>query len=162
MPFGQKPCKDGSQKQYDCDKVYRVFQRAIRLAGLQPLRADEQPGGLIHADMFRELRMAPVVLADLSLENGNVYYEVGIRHALRAGGTVLACREGTELPFDLRHSRVHTYRYDGQSFDFEEVERFTAELCLALQEATRCKVDSPLYALSESAPKKQRKTRSRA
>src|SRR5438128_283200 len=106
MPFGCKSLNNGSDSSYDFDKVYRVFQRAVRLAGLNPIRADEQHGGVIHAEMFRALREAKVVVADLSLENGNVYYEVGVRHALRTSGTILVCRSGTKLPFDLSHSRV--------------------------------------------------------
>jgi hypothetical protein len=148
MPFGRKPLNDGSGKDYDFDKVYRVMQRAIQRAGLEPCRADQQRGGIIHVDMFRALRDAPVVLADLSLHNPNVFYELGIRHALRPGGTVLMCRAGSDLPFDLCFSRVLVYRYDGEIFDFEEVDRLVEELCLALEEAQHGQPDSPLHALN--------------
>lgn len=69
MPFGRKPFNDGSGRLYDFDKVYKVMQRAVRLAGLEPFRADQQHGGIVHSEMFRALREAPVVLADLSLNN---------------------------------------------------------------------------------------------
>src|SRR5208282_2073568 len=93
MPFGIKPLKDGSGRDYDFDKVYRVIiKRAIRQAGMEPIRADEQTGAhIIHSDMFKELRDRTVVLADLSSENPNVYYELGIRHVLAPHGTVLIC-----------------------------------------------------------------------
>src|SRR5260370_42047394 len=46
-------------------------------------------GGSIHLDMFQDLLLAEFVVADLTLDNPNVWYEIGVRHALRAGGAVL-------------------------------------------------------------------------
>src|SRR5512139_1104579 len=101
MPFGVKPRNDGTDRTYNFDKVYRVIiQRAISNVNMQPLRADETEGSrIVHADMFKDLRDRPVVLADLSLLNPNVMYELGIRHVMSSTGTVLMCRKGTELPF---------------------------------------------------------------
>ena len=69
MPFGKKSFNDGTGRTYDFDKVYRiVIQRAVKQAGLLPLRADERTGpALIHSEMFKDLRDQAVVLADLSL-----------------------------------------------------------------------------------------------
>ena len=152
MPFGRKPLRDGSGKHYDFDKVYRVImQRAIRQAGLEPIRADERKGSaIIHTDMFKDLRDHDVVLADLSLENANVFYELGIRHVMASRGTVLMCHSDTVLPFDIHLSRVIFYRYDGQSLDCEESERVIEELRLALEEAKRGTPDSPVHALLET------------
>ena len=149
MPFGQKTIMDGSNRPYDFDKVYRVIiRRAIRDAGMKPHRADESvASSLIHTEMFKDLRDRPVVLADLSLENPNVFYELGIRHVMADSGTVLICREGANLPFDVGLSRVVFYKFDGQSLDWEEVERVTPIVAAALKEALRGKPDSPVHAL---------------
>ena len=151
MPFGKKPLNDGSGRTYDFDKVYRVMmRRAIQQAGLEPIRADEHKGGnLIHTDMFKDLRDQKVVLADLSLHNPNVFYELGIRHVMSSKGTVLMCREGSELPFDVKLSRVIFYKYDGENLDWEVAEHVVQELQLALEEAQRGVPDSPVYALLE-------------
>jgi hypothetical protein len=151
MPFGIKPLNDGSGRLYDFDKVYRVIiQRAIRQAGLEPVRADERKvSDIIHVDMFKQLRDRAVVLADLSLENPNVFYELGVRHVMSARGTVLMCRGDSELPFDVKLSRVIFYDYDGQHLDWEEVERIVGELQFALEEAKRGTPDSPVHALLE-------------
>ncbi len=150
MPFGVKPIPD-VQGSYDFDKVYRVIiRRAIVQAGMEPIRADERKGSnLIHTDMFKDLRDQPVVLADLSLHNPNVFYELGIRHVMSPRGTVLICRAGSELPFDVKLSRVIFYRYDGESLDWEEAERVVKELQHALDEARRGMPDSPVHALLE-------------
>src|SRR5262245_10700142 len=147
MPFGQKSLPDG--RSYDFDKVYRVIiTRAVQEAGMRPLRADEISGSrLIHSDMFKDLRDRAVVLADLSLENPNVFYELGIRHVMSPSGTVLICRKGTTLPFDLGHQRVIFYDFDGKALDWEEVENTVTALKLALQETDKNEMDSPVHAL---------------
>ena len=152
MPFGQKPLPDG--RIYDFDKVYRVIiKRAVEEAGMKPVRADEIPGsGLIHSDMFKQLRDRPVVLADLSLENPNVFYELGVRHVMSPSGTVLLCRKETDtkrLPFDVGLSRVISYNFDGTVLDWEEVEKTVKDLKLGLQEAAKDQLDSPVHVLLE-------------
>jgi hypothetical protein len=151
MPYGTKPLNDGSGRTFDFEKVYRaIIERAVRGAGLDPRRADhEKTSGVIHIDMFKSLRDNAIVLADLSLENPNVFYELGVRHVMSSKGTVLICREGSTLPFDVRLSRVIFYRYDGVSLDWEEVERIVPVVKAALLEAQRGQPDSPVHALLE-------------
>ena len=44
MPFGIKT--DGNKKEIDFDKVYNSFiKKAIIVAGLEPIRADEEKSG---------------------------------------------------------------------------------------------------------------------
>jgi hypothetical protein len=65
-------------------------------------------------------------------------------------GTVLICRKGSVLPFDVRLSRVIFYEYDGVSFDWEEVEqKVVPALKSALVEAQKGQRDSPVHALLE-------------
>lgn len=155
MPYGTKPMRDGSGRQYDFEKIYRVLiKRAISDAGLEAVRADERKGSsIIQTDMFKDLRDHDIVLADLSLHNANVFYELGMRHVMSARGTVLICQEGTELPFDVHLSRVVFYPYDGQCLDVEQSERVIRELSMALEEAKRGAPDSPVHALLETVLK---------
>lgn len=151
MPFGTKPIPEEPGNSFDFDKIYRtIIRRAVNDAGMEAIRADEQTGShIIHSDMFRELRDRTVVLADLSLGNPNVYYELGIRHVLSPGGTVLICKEGSELPFDIKLSRVIFYKYNGIDIDWEEVESVVPQLKDALVTAKEQKPDSPVHALLE-------------
>jgi hypothetical protein len=151
MPFGLKPFNDGSGRHFDFDKIYRVIiKRAVKEAGLTPIRADEQTGSqMIHIDMFKALRDKTIVLVDLSLENPNVFYELGIRHVMSPRGTVLMCREGSRLPFDVSLSRVVFYRFDGADLDWEEAERVIVALKAAIEQARRGQPDSPVHALLE-------------
>src|SRR3712207_4025663 len=109
MPFGRKKAADGTE--VDCDRIYEDYLRpAVEAAGLRPHRADaERRGGSIHADMFQDLLLAEFVVADLTLDNPNVWYEIGVRHALRASGAVLTYALRDRLPFDLAGQRMMPY-----------------------------------------------------
>jgi tetratricopeptide (TPR) repeat protein len=67
--------------------------------------------GNIREDMFQFLLASDVVIADLSIDNANAYYELGVRHALREKRTFLIRAEGLSnpVPFDLRTDRYLTY-----------------------------------------------------
>src|SRR2546430_13095682 len=110
MPFGRK--NDASGRFVDFDDVYKnVIAPAIHDAELEPLRADEEvTGGIIHKPMFERLMLCPYAVADLTTANANVYYELGVRHALRPYSTILAFAEGGRLPFDLPMNRALPYR----------------------------------------------------
>ena len=84
MPFGVKP--DGHGGSVDFDAVYEeLLAPAIRDAELEPLRADQElVGGLIHKPMFERLILADYAVADLTTANANVFYELGVRHAVAA------------------------------------------------------------------------------
>ncbi|MCA1705560.1 MAG: hypothetical protein LC808_20795, partial [Actinobacteria bacterium] len=65
--------------------------------------------GLIDRVYIEWLAEADVVIADLTFSNANVYYELGIRHALSARGAVLLAQKGTNPPFDLRNQVILFY-----------------------------------------------------
>src|SRR5882757_171054 len=101
MPFGKKPDYSGSL--IDFDAVYeKLLAPAIREADLEPIRADEEVvGGIIHKPMFERLILCQYAVADLTTANANVFYELGVRHALRPYSTVAVFAEGSRLPFDV-------------------------------------------------------------
>ena len=109
MPFGKKKGPDGLE--IDCDAIYTdLLAPAIADAGLTPHRADaDRRGGSIHLDMFQDLLLAEFVVADLTLDNPNVWYEIGVRHALRSGGSVLLYALRDRLPFDIAGQRMQKY-----------------------------------------------------
>ncbi|HVE85110.1 MAG TPA: hypothetical protein VND93_19800, partial [Myxococcales bacterium] len=102
MPFGQKP--DGTGRTINFDAVYeQVIAPAIADSGLEAIRADkEQTGGIIHKAMFERLVLCAYAVADLTTANANVYYELGVRHAIRPWRTALIFAEGIRLPFDTQ------------------------------------------------------------
>lgn len=109
MPFGVK--KDSQGNSIDFNRIYgELIQPALNAAGLQGFRADEEHrAGDIRADMFQELLLADLVIADITLDNPNVWYELGIRHGLRARGVVLIFGGEISTAFDLYTDRKLRY-----------------------------------------------------
>src|SRR4029078_4419259 len=97
--------------QVDFNRVYAEYiAPALELAGFPPFRADrEVRAGDIIVDMFQELLVADLVVADLTVDNPNVWYELGIRHALRSRGVGIIAARVTP-GFDTYTQRKRTYR----------------------------------------------------
>ncbi|MBS0552135.1 MAG: tetratricopeptide repeat protein, partial [Proteobacteria bacterium] len=118
MPFGTKPGPDGQP--IDFNRVYDDYiAPALADAGFEVIRADrEQRAGDIRTDMFQELLMSDLVVADLTLDNPNVWYELGVRHALRKRGVILVQGPRPTQPFDLYTDRkLHYALKDGAPDD---------------------------------------------
>jgi tetratricopeptide (TPR) repeat protein len=100
MPFGKKTGYDGIL--IDFNAIYNDFLKpAIEAAGLVVFRVDqEQSAGNIKTDIFQELLIADLVVADLTLDKPNVWYELGVRHTLHARGLVLIQGPGYKQSFD--------------------------------------------------------------
>ena len=62
-------------------------------------------GSLIITAMIQRLVLGDLVVADLTLPNANVYYEVGVRHAARKTGCVLTAADWARPVFDLAQMR---------------------------------------------------------
>jgi tetratricopeptide (TPR) repeat protein len=154
MPFGEKP--DGQGGSVDFDSVYeKLLAPAVRTAGLEPLRADQELiGGVIHKPMFERLVLADYCVADLTTANPNVFYELGVRHAVRPYSTVLVSAESKRIPFDLAPDRVLPYALDGNGRPADSAGN-SAHLTEALEAAREAAVDSPVFQLLDgfSAPR---------
>jgi hypothetical protein len=87
-----------------------IYRPAIEQVGLQPLRADAEifGTGKIMDQIWRGIRGAKVLVAELTMKNPNVFYELGLAHALEKP-VVLVSSNQEDVPFDLRHIRVILY-----------------------------------------------------
>jgi hypothetical protein len=146
MPFGVKP--DASGVKVDFDAVYQeLIKPAIEQAELESIRADEeQTGGIIHSAMFERLILCEYAVADLTTANANVFYELGVRHAVRPWTTVLLFAEGARLPFDVAPLRAMPYRLSVAGKP-ANVESARSALVKRLQIARTPAKDSPLFEL---------------
>jgi hypothetical protein len=86
-----------------------VYIPAIKASNLLPKRADDlyRPSTIIH-DIWAMTHQAKIILADLSGKNPNVFYELGLAHAL-AKPAILIAESFEDVPFDLRALRVIIY-----------------------------------------------------
>lgn len=153
MPFGQK--RDPPRPDIDFDRIYReAIEPAVRAADMEPIRADEErTGGIIHKAMFERLLLCDFAVADLSTANANVFYELGVRHAVRPRTTVSIFARHYHLPFDVNFLRALPYALDENNlFSDAEAKTLRDALATKLKEARALvsrqdAVDSPLFQL---------------
>jgi len=154
MPFGVK--KDPvTQAEINFDAIYEgAIRPGVEAAGLEPIRADEErTGGIIHKPMFERLLLCDYAVADLTLGNPNVFYELGVRHATRPATTLAIFADQQRLPFDLNFLRALPYRLgEGSRFGPEEASdlqsKMTRRLANLRNDAKNAPaVDSPMFQL---------------
>lgn len=167
MPFGVKEVRPGvaadgtapaqAPLTVSFDEVYTLLiAPALRATGCRPVRADHEPGaGDIRTDMYYELVTADVVLADISIHNANVFYELGVRHGVAERGIFTVHGGWSRKPFDIAPDRCFAYK--GQLFESsqprdamwrEHVDAAVAELAGRLRAALaadRQSIGSPIY-----------------
>jgi hypothetical protein len=102
MPFGKQ----------DLEELYAEFLLpALRECELDCQRGDDIFGSnVIMEDVRTSISSADLIVADLTGQNPNVFYEVGIAHTLRKP-VLLLSMSIEDIPFDLRHRRVLQYEY---------------------------------------------------
>lgn len=109
MPFGIKPVEpaiDNAPARIDFDALWnKVYRPVIEELGYEPIRADQDTGASIILEMLERLFFSDLVLADMTIPNGNVYYEIGIRHASRESGCVLLSADWARPLFDTAQMR---------------------------------------------------------
>ncbi len=107
--------------------------------------------GSINKSVIQHIYNADLVIADLTDLNPNVFYELGVRHALR-NGTILVALEGTKLPFDVGDLRAVFYkdRVGAEKEAVPEIQRLIRGLALA-----ESADDSPVFAVLPRLQKPQ-------
>lgn len=158
MPFGKKPNKTHSYI-IDFDEIYNsaILPTLNSVNDIVSIREDaELFGGIIHRTMYEKLVCTDIVLADLSNENPNVFYELGIRHAARPYSNILICNKDIEhrIPFDISPLRIVFYQLvEGKLLPKEQQylsEQIKKRLQMLLKETPV--TDSPLYELIPEFP----------
>ena len=81
----------------------KVYKPAIEKAGLKPVRADAEifGTGKIMDQVWSGINAAKVLVAEMTTRNPNVFYELGLAHALKKPVVLVSSNEG-DVPFDLK------------------------------------------------------------
>lgn len=155
MPF-KKKIDLASGIEIDFDQIYEsAIKPAVIDAGLEPMRGDEEAiGGIIHSAMFARLLLSEFVVADLTVANPNVYYELGIRHAAKPYTTVLISANLHPLPFDVTMLRTTMYHLEKGQLTPEVSEELRRKLKERLKQVIdgQSLSDSPLFELIPHYP----------
>ncbi|MEO6316973.1 MAG: tetratricopeptide repeat-containing protein [Chitinophagaceae bacterium] len=112
---------------FDFDKVERdLILPAMLAADLQGGTTQRifEPGE-IKEDMFSGLLLSDIVIADITIHNANVFYELGIRHALRKKTTILIKCDGfDDTPFDIIGYKYLSYDKDNPAALLPDLVKF--------------------------------------
>lgn len=110
-----------------------IYEPAILKAGLKPVRADDEifgPGKIID-QIYRGISEAKVLVAELTTKNPNVFYELGLAHALNKP-VVLVSATAEDNPFDIRHIRVIFYDTDDPFWGTKLIDKVAENILSAL------------------------------
>lgn len=94
--------------------VYKTLKEVADSLGLKCRRADdiwESPA--IIQDVVSLIDRSRVVICDCSTRNPNVFYEIGIAHAI-GREVILITQVAEDIPFDLRHLLYIPYLNNGE------------------------------------------------
>jgi hypothetical protein len=117
MPFGNRnEYRDGNK---ESDHVFNeiirpAVSRAIATLGpditvVIDREVDKNQSGSITESILKSLVTADVVIADLTGNNANVFFELGVRFSLRRKVTILLAQSQTTVPFDIQDYRLVKY-----------------------------------------------------
>ena len=102
-PIGEE---DSEQRRHANMVLKSIIEPVVAELGLTAKRADLiDRAGLITQQIFEYLAKARVCVADLSFNNPNAFYELGIRHMCKLP-TVQIIRKGDKIPFDVSQGRT--------------------------------------------------------
>jgi hypothetical protein len=104
--------KDSAERRRADGVLRSIVEPAAAEVGLQVVRADQiAKGGQVNLQIIEHICKASNAVADLTGGNLNVYYEVGMRHAVRKPLALMA-DESESLPFDLLQQRTIFFAND--------------------------------------------------
>jgi tetratricopeptide (TPR) repeat protein len=155
MPFGKK-WDITRTHEIDFDDIYEHgIKPALSSFDVDFIRADEErSGGIIHLTMFERLLLAEVAIVDVTNQNANVFYELGVRHAARPRSTIIIRANEGALPFDIALIRAVSYQLDAGTLTSDGAKNLNDAIAermkYALEELES--KDSPLFQLIPKFP----------
>ena len=115
------------------DYYEKIFKPAIEKTKLTPVRADNEifATGKIIDQVWRGINAAKVLVAELFTRNPNVFYELGLAHALHKPVVLISSNE-PDVPFDLQHIRVIYYDVNDPFWGAKLIEKVAENILSAL------------------------------
>ncbi|MEL7301982.1 MAG: pentapeptide repeat-containing protein [Pseudomonadota bacterium] len=97
------------------DRIYRIIRELVEEAGYECQRADDLYGRVVLSDIWQGLNEASFVIADLTDQNPNVYYELGLAHTL-GKEIVPILQANQDIPFDQKPFRILFYEDNADGY----------------------------------------------
>ncbi|MCI4643884.1 MAG: hypothetical protein MRY64_03780, partial [Hyphomonadaceae bacterium] len=100
--------------------------------------------GSIHDKMISQIEACEVFLADITIHNANVFWELGLRHVLKPNRYVIVGAQGQDSPFNIGNLNRVDYDYatpEERAASAEKIQKFIED---AVNEPNSTKT-SPVY-----------------
>jgi hypothetical protein len=112
----------------------KIYKPAIEKAGLKPIRADDEifGTGKIIDQIWQGINSSNVLIAELTTRNANVFYELGLAHALEKPVVLVSSNED-DVPFDLNHIRVIYYDVSDPFWGQKLIDKVSENILSAIQ-----------------------------
>jgi hypothetical protein len=119
------------------DYFATIYEPAIVKAGLKAVRADDEifGTGKIIDQIWTGINSARVLVAEMTTRNANVFYELGLAHALRKP-VILVSSNKQDVPFDIGHVRVIYYDVNDPFWGNKLIEKVAENILQALKDPT--------------------------
>jgi signal recognition particle subunit SEC65 len=138
-PIGE----DDSDTRKRSDQVLKhIITGAVEQLGYEVIRADKisEPGIITH-QIIQHIVDAPLVIADLTERNPNVFYELALRHAIRKP-LVQLIKKGELIPFDVAATRI--IQFDLHNLDSVDAAKLEIIAQVKSLEAGKNDTDNPI------------------
>jgi hypothetical protein len=138
-PIGE----DDSDTRKRSDQVLKhIITGAVEQLGYEVIRADKisEPGIITH-QILQHIVDAPLVIADLTERNPNVFYELALRHAIRKP-LVQLIKKGELIPFDVAATRI--IQFDLHNLDSVDAAKLEVIAQVKSLEAGKNDTDNPI------------------
>lgn len=147
MPFGRKSIAAPGGGVIDFDHLYfQVVKPVVEGLGYTASRSDELGGfAVVHKAQLAAVMNSDAMIADVSGQNPNVLYELGMRHAVNPKPTVVMFCD--RLPYDLMPNYAVRYEIAGETPTTDEATSLRTLLTRALIGEDSSRYRSPLHDL---------------
>lgn len=90
-------------------EIYSTIKSAVQKLGMTCSRSDDfYQSGRVMNTVLENIKRAEIIIADLTMRNANVFYELGIAHSIK-GNVILLAQDAGDVPFDLRDFHMIIY-----------------------------------------------------
>lgn len=125
MPFSKTQFTlNGSEREIEAEEWLYIYENWIKKAvesygGITCNRSPLKPGNFVKG-IVNDIANSDITIADLTGGKPNVYYELGIRHALK-NGTIIISQAFDNLPTDLKSYHCFEYHYLNEAHKYQEM-----------------------------------------
>ncbi len=112
---------------------------------MRPVRADDDifATGKIMDQVWSGINSAKVLVAELTTKNPNVFYELGLAHALKKPVVLVSSNED-DVPFDIRHIRVIYYDVNDPFWGNKLLEKVAENILSAIKNPNEAIFERPV------------------